>query len=80
MYLDTQSPVLGRILCRQARQAASSDQGGRIRFSEMLPGPEQCWLHDPDGNSYVAELRLVAVDRKQRPRHPSTSEAWRAAG
>ena len=66
MYLDTQSPVLGRILCRQARQAASSDQPGRIRFSEMLPGPEQCWLHDPDGNSYVAELRLVAVDRNHR--------------
>ena len=66
MYLDTHSPVLGRILCRQARQAAASDEPGRIRFSEMLPGPEQCWLHDPDGNSYVAELRLVAVDRKHR--------------
>jgi hypothetical protein len=66
MYLDTHSPVLGRILCRQARQAASSDPQGSIRFSEMLPGPEDCWLHDPDGNRYVAELRLVAVDRKHR--------------
>lgn len=66
MYLDTLSPVLGRILCRQARQAASSDPRARIRFSEMLPGPQECWLHGPDGGSYVAELRLVAVDRGRR--------------
>lgn len=63
MYLDTESPVLGRILCRQARQAAAADAEARIRFSEMLPTPDQCWLRDPDGNGYVAELRLVAVDR-----------------
>jgi hypothetical protein len=62
MYLDTDSAVLGRILCRQARQAAASDPDARIRFSEMIPAPEDCWLHDPDGNRYVAELRLVGVD------------------
>jgi hypothetical protein len=63
MFLDTESPVLGRILCRQARQAADGDAGSRIRFSEMLPTPDQCWLRDPKGNRYVTELRLVAVDR-----------------
>jgi hypothetical protein len=63
MYFDTESTILGRILCRQARQAADFDPEARMRFSEMLPGPEQCWLDDPDGNRYVAELRLVAVDR-----------------
>ncbi len=63
MYLDTESPVLGRILCRQARQAAAADPGARIRFSEMLPAPEQCWLSDPAGRHYVSELRLVAVDQ-----------------
>jgi len=63
MYLDTESPVLGRILCRQARQAVTEDAGARLRFSEMLPTPEQCWLRDPDGERYVSELRLVAVDR-----------------
>lgn len=62
MYLDTDSAILGRILCRQARQAAAANPEARIRFSEMLPSPDQCWLHGPDGNRYVAELRLVAVD------------------
>lgn len=66
MYLDTESPALGRILCRHARQAAAEDPGARIRFSEMLPTPEQCWLRDPDGERYVSELRIVAVDRSRR--------------
>ena len=63
MYLDTESPVLGRILCRHARRAAAEAPGARIRFSEMLPTPDQCWLRDPDGERYVSELRIVAVDR-----------------
>jgi hypothetical protein len=62
MYLDVESPVLTGILCRQARSAAAESPGARIRFTEMLPLPEQCWLADPDGHRYVSELRLVAVD------------------
>ena len=65
MYFDRDSEILGRILCRQARQAAAADPDASIRLSEMLPGPEDCWLHDPDGYKYVAELRLVAVDRSR---------------
>jgi Lantibiotic dehydratase, N terminus len=68
MFLDTESATLGRILCRQARQAAAADPEARILISEMLPAPDQCWLHDPDGNRYVAELRLVAVDRTREDR------------
>jgi hypothetical protein len=75
MYVDTDSPVLGRILCRQARKAAEADPSARIRFSEMLPGPEECWLRDPDGNRYVAELRLVAVDRTHAPAGPEGGNA-----
>jgi Lantibiotic dehydratase, N terminus len=66
MYLDIDSPALGRILCRQARQAAADAPDARIRFTEMLPAPEDCWLSDPDGNRYVSELRLVAVDTTRR--------------
>jgi hypothetical protein len=65
MYLDTDSPVLARILCRHARQAASDSPGAQLRFTEMLPTPEQAWLRDPAGNRYVSELRLVAVDGSQ---------------
>jgi hypothetical protein len=69
MYLDVESPVLARILCRQARHAAEGAPGQRIRFTEMLPMPEQCWLTDPDEKRYVSELRLVAVDGAQARRN-----------
>ncbi|MEA2171205.1 MAG: hypothetical protein QOF76_4505 [Solirubrobacteraceae bacterium] len=58
MYLDVESPRLARILCRQARAA----EGGDMRFTEMLPGPSDCWLADAQDNRYVSELRLVAAD------------------
>jgi hypothetical protein len=64
MYLDTDSPVLARILCRHARHAAAESSQHRIRFTEMLPTPEQTWLCDADGNRYVSELRLVALDTR----------------
>ena len=63
MYLDTESPTLARVLCRHARRAAAEGPAQPIRFTEMLPTPEQCWLTDPEGNRYVSELRIVAVDR-----------------
>ena len=62
MFLDTASPVLGRILCRQARQAAADSPDARMTFTEMLPTPEQSWLRGPAGDRYVSELRLVGVD------------------
>ena len=61
MYLDTESQTLSRILCRQARHARETP-GARMEFTEMLPAPDQCWLADADGERYVAELRMVAVD------------------
>jgi hypothetical protein len=56
--------VLARILSRHARHAAAESSQHRIRFTEMLPTPEQTWLRDTDGNRYVSELRLVALDRR----------------
>ena len=71
MYLDIDSPTLARLLCRHGRRAAADGTARPIRFTEMLPTPQQCWLADPEGNRYVSELRLVAVDRalNQMPRH-----------
>ena len=68
MYLDTESPTLTRILCRHARRAAAEAPNARFRFTEMLPTPDQCWLTDPEGNRFVSELRLVAVDRTHERR------------
>jgi hypothetical protein len=69
MYLDIDSPLLAQILCRHARRAAAEAPGSRFRFTEMLPTPDQCWLLDDDGNRYVSELRIVAVDRSRRFGH-----------
>jgi hypothetical protein len=62
IYIDFASPVLTRILCRQLRRAAADFPGRPVRFTEMLPGPDDCWLADQDGRRYTSELRLVAVD------------------
>jgi hypothetical protein len=61
IYVDFDSPVLTRILCRQFRRAGADVPGRPARFTEMLPAPEDCWLADKDGQRYTSELRLVAV-------------------
>ena len=66
MYLDVESRVLSRIVCRQARQAAARPSVEPLIFTEMLPEPEDCWLADANGGRYVAELRIVAEDRSPR--------------
>jgi hypothetical protein len=62
VYVEFDSPVLTRILCRQLRRAAADAPGRPTRFTEMLPAPDDCWLADADGQRYTSELRLVAVD------------------
>ena len=68
MYVDVESSVLARVLARHARHAATHAADAAISFTEMLPTPEDCWLSDPEGNRYVSELRLVAVDKSKRRR------------
>jgi len=65
IYVDFGSRVLTRILCRQFRRAGADFPGRPLRFTEMLPGPEDCWLAGEDGQRYTSELRLVAVDLTQ---------------
>jgi hypothetical protein len=62
MFVDFESPTLVRIMARLLRRAAAGRPGETMAISEMLPGPDQCWLEDTDGNRYTSELRLVAVD------------------
>jgi len=58
--------VLDRILCRQFRRAASEAPGRTVHFTEMLPGPEDCWLTHEEGRRYTSELRIVAADLQRR--------------
>lgn len=56
VFVDLTSPPLVELLCKQAREAPS------LVVSEMLPDPSECWLEDAQGQRFVAELRLLAVD------------------
>ena len=65
VYVDFQSPALTRNLHRMLARAAAADPEATVRFAEMLPEPDQCWL-EHQGARYTSELRLVAVDRTRR--------------
>ncbi|HET7744132.1 MAG TPA: lantibiotic dehydratase [Gaiellaceae bacterium] len=65
VYVDFQSPALTRNLHRMLARAAAANPHATVRFSEMLPEPDQCWL-EHQGARYTSELRLVAVDSTRR--------------
>ena len=54
--------MLGRLMRRTAAAPAAALGGRSVRFTEMLPGPDGCWLQDAAGHRYTSELRVVAVD------------------
>jgi hypothetical protein len=56
VYVDWSAPVLVEMLARLSRQAPW------LSFAEMLPGPDELWLRDAAGATYVCELRCIAVD------------------
>ncbi|MGM9515882.1 lantibiotic dehydratase [Roseateles sp. DB2] len=63
VYLDFDSLVSVRMLAKQLRRGMdeASGAGGRLSFSEMLPGPDELWLHDAEGLRYTSEFRLVGL-------------------
>jgi Lantibiotic dehydratase, N terminus len=65
VYVDLESPALVRNLHRMMRRAIAADADASVRFSEMLPGADGCWLEGENGR-YTCELRIVAVDQTRR--------------
>lgn len=65
VYADLESPVLLRNLHRMVQRAIVSDADASVRFCEMLPGPDGCWLEGENGR-HTCELRIVAVDQTRR--------------
>ena len=64
VFLDLDSPIYVDVLARlaRARGQGSPDGGGDLLISEMLPGIDQAWLSDHEGNRYTCELRVAALD------------------
>jgi hypothetical protein len=65
VYVDLESSLLTHSLHRMLRRVADRDPAASVRFTEMLPGPDECWL-EHEGARYTSELRLVAVDLSRR--------------
>jgi len=65
VYVDLESTLLTGSLHRMLRRVADRDPAEPVRFIEMLPGPDECWLAH-EGARYTSELRLVAVDLSRR--------------
>lgn len=62
-YLDLESLIYVDLLAKAVRGSVERcESGSTVRFTEMLPGFDECWLADAGGNRYTSELRLVAVD------------------
>lgn len=65
-FIDTRSPMLVLLLARTVRRTAEQyGESARITLSEMLPDSDECWMRDDEGQRYVSELRVVAVDRRE---------------
>jgi hypothetical protein len=56
IYVDFSSPIYIDNFVRLLPKATT------LGLSEMLPGHDDLWLPDADGNLYTCELRLAAVD------------------
>jgi hypothetical protein len=62
-FVDFESPIYVNIFAKTIRRTTGGRAGGpMITVTEMLPGPDELWLRDAEGNSYTSELRIVAVD------------------
>jgi hypothetical protein len=62
-YVDLTSSAQAAALVSAIRRARETEeQDSRVRFTEMLPAPDQVWLPGPNGERYTSELRLQVVD------------------
>jgi hypothetical protein len=63
LYVDLHSPPLVDLLAKRVRDLRDESEPW-LTISEMLPGPDGCWLHDRDGRRLTSEIRLTAVDTR----------------
>jgi hypothetical protein len=62
-YVDFESPIYIDIFAKMVRRTIEhGEERARISVTEMLPGADETWLPDAEGQHYTSELRIVAVD------------------
>jgi len=60
-YVDFDSPIYIDIFAKVVRHTVGNEES-YVTVSEMMPGPDQVWLPDAEGQLYTSELRVVAFD------------------
>jgi hypothetical protein len=64
IYVDWESPGFVELAAHLWRAAHKDHREGFVTVVEMLPGPEDAWLVDAQGNRYTSELRITAVESR----------------
>jgi hypothetical protein len=69
VYVDFTSPIYVNALAKMVRRTNAAERlpDKTITVVEMLPGHEDLWLTDHEGNRYTSELRLAWVDDQRSP-------------
>ncbi|GAA1938398.1 lantibiotic dehydratase [Kitasatospora viridis] len=80
-FVDFDAPpyveALARTIRRLGRETGTGDGELAFTVTEMLPGPEHCWLTDAEQRHYTAELRLVMVDTETETGPEAATDDWR---
>ena len=56
LFVDFESPIYVEILAHCLRTASA------FSITEMLPGIDDCWLPNREGDRFTCELRIAALD------------------
>ncbi len=62
VFADLESPGFVEFASHLWRAALEKRKDGSVTVTEMLPGFEDTWLTDAQGNRYTSELRMIAVE------------------
>lgn len=65
VFVDFTSIVFVNLLARMVRRSREHKRP-TVTLAEMLPDVNQTWLTDKEGAGYCAELRMIAINRKER--------------
>jgi hypothetical protein len=67
VYVDFTSPVYVNVLAKMIRRTSAAERlpDQTISISEMLPGHDDLWLTDHEGNRYTSEFRFTWVDDRR---------------
>jgi hypothetical protein len=62
-HVDLANPLALAVLAHRLRRRSAT--AGQLTLTEMVPGPDELWLTDDQGQRYTVEFRFVSEDRRR---------------